>query len=448
MNTERRTDRGELGHCHLVGVAGVGMSALAQALMAGGWAVSGSDRFMDQGRDLEVLRKLQLGGVRLVPQNGSGIGPETRRVVVSTAIEADNPDISAAQRLGVPVIHRSEMLASLVRDRTCVAVTGTAGKTTVTGMIGWIMEQLGADPTVVNGGAVLNWVSDSAVGNFRAGRSGIWVIEADESDRSLLRFEPDWAVITNISRDHFDPADTEALFREFRRKVRRGAVGVLDDGEGGEERRVTLRDNDVSFDYRGISFEVPLLGEHNAENAWHAVRLCERMGCDLERIRPALASFGGIQRRLEVVGRVRGVTVIDDYAHNPAKISAAWRTVKGHHRRVIGVWRPHGFAPLANMMDDLIHALAEACRPPDQVYIMPVFYAGGRAARAVTPEMLVARLKEHGVPAELAQDYDRLEAFLSREAAGGDAILFMGARDPDLPLSARRVARRLGAAGD
>jgi UDP-N-acetylmuramate--alanine ligase len=385
--------------CHLVGVAGVGMNPLAQALLAAGWPVSGSDRYLDQGHELDVLGKLARAGVQLVPQDGRGIGPDTRAVVVSTAIEADNPDLAAAGRLGVPVRHRAEMLAELTRDRTCVAVTGTSGKTTVTGMLGWILEQLGADPTVVNGGAVLNWVSPDRIGNVRTGRSGLWVVEADESDRSVLRFFPEWAIITNLSADHFGLEDTRALFEQFRTQVRRGAVLGWEPGAPWHTVEPRLAADGCRFEFRGIDFHVPLLGRHNAENALQAAVLCERMGYSLAAVADALRRFGGIQRRLERVGAAGGVAVIDDYAHNPAKIAAAWAAVAPCYRRVLGVWRPHGYKPLALMFENLVETFSRCCRPGDRLWLLPVYYAGGTAERQADSDRLAAALQARGVAA-------------------------------------------------
>ena len=219
-------------HFHVVGIAGVGMSALAQALLNAGHAVSGSDRFLDQGRDnLGVLETLRRAGARLLPQDGSGVTARTTAVVVSSAIEADNPDLAAAHRLGVPVRHRAELLAELVAGHRLLAIAGTAGKTTTTALVGHLLAELGADPSVVNGGVVLGWQRPDALGSARRGRTDLWVLETDESDRSLLRFAPDWAIITNISKDHFELPEVVALFRLFAAQVKTGIVcgpGVAD----------------------------------------------------------------------------------------------------------------------------------------------------------------------------------------------------------------------------
>jgi len=427
------------GHYHFTGVAGVGMSAIAQVLCAQGNVVTGSDRDNDAGKDLEVIRKLKISGVAFVPQDGSGVSKNTAGVVVSTAIESDNPDVLAAGRLGVPLIHRAEMLARLADGTSCVAVTGTSGKSTVTGMIGWMLDFLGADPVVVNGAPVLNWCDEERVGNMRYGASSLWVIEADESDKSLLKYYPDWAVITNVSKDHFELAETMQLFRTFAGQVKKGVISIIEQPDLFQSFNPQVSATGSSFVYQDTEFVVPVPGRHNAENALYAVIMCERLGYPLNRIRKALMAFKGIQRRLELVGEVRGVTVIDDYGHNPAKIKAAWLAMAQAHRRIIGIWRPHGYRPLASMIDELVGLFSEVCRPSDYLYIMPVYDAGGTADRSIRSEMLVDRLREKGLPASYLPDTDRMAEEISSRAKPGDVVMTMGARDPHLPELARKI---------
>ncbi len=431
------------------------MSALAQVLLAQGYVVSGSDRFLDVAANLELLTKLRKAGVELLKQDGSGVNPETAAVIVSTAIESDNPDILEARRKNVPVLHRAEMLALLSVGRRLVAITGTSGKTTVTGMIGWILECADANPTVVNGGASVEWRTDYRIGNVRIGRSNLWVVEADESDRSLLRFDPEWAVVTNISKDHFELAEVTRVFQQFAARVKTGIVcgpGVAEALRNPPpdilKTRATLVDATCEpreesggwrFQYKNVSFLCPLIGRHNAENAFAAVVLCDRLGISLEVIRKALESFKGIERRLERVGEAGGIAVVDDYAHNPAKIRAGWQSLAPKYERVIGVWRPHGFAPLKSMLPELIDAFASVCRPTDQLLVLPVYYAGGTAERTVSSGELVDALKSRGIAAELVEDYGDLLALIKTEARAGDVILCMGARDPDLPAFARKA---------
>ena len=439
------TDQRFKRHVHVVGVAGVGMSALAEALLDQGWRVTGSDRSHDQGVVLEVLQKLRRQGVELVPQDGASLTTETVALAVSTAIEGDNPEVAAAQRLGIEIVHRAEMLARLADGRRVVAVSGTAGKTTITGMLGYLLEQAGLDPTVVNGGVVLDWAGRDRLGNGRRGASDLWVLEADESDRSLLRFHPRHAILSNVSKDPFELAEVEELFRTFVGQV----SGTVVAGRGVAARLAVAAlevavdpgwvDGRWTFRWAGRSFSVALPGRHNAENAALAVAMCEVLGADLARVAKALAVFRGVHRRLERIGERKGVVVIDDYAHNPAKIAASWRAVAETANHVYGYWRPHGFAPLALMKDELAEAFSEVCRPGDRLFLLPVFYAGGTAQRTMNSDDFAQILQARGVAAEAVSDYEELGRRLAG-ARAGDAVLGMGARDPELPLFARRWA--------
>jgi UDP-N-acetylmuramate-alanine ligase len=428
---------------HFVGVAGVGMSAVAQAVCFRGGAVTGSDRYLDSGSALPILAKLEDSGITLFPQDGSGVDAGAEAVVVSTAIEPDNPDLAAAEAVGLPVLHRSEVLAQLVADQTCIAVAGTSGKSTVTGMVGWILEHAGLDPTVVNGAPVINWCSNGAVGNVRRGSGALWVIEADESDRSLLNFEPEYAVITNVSADHFDLEESVSLFKAFADQVRGDVIGALDGCDPLDGIHVEVTASSSRFCYDGVSFNVPLPGRHNAENAVHAAELCKCVGVSLERSAEALASFRGIRRRLEVVGEARGVTVIDDYGHNPAKIAAAWNAVVPFARRGIVVWRPHGYGPLRTMLDELTATFEALCGPDDHVILLPVYDAGGTADRSIDSGVLAERLRGVGVRVSCVSSHGDAQRVACDLAEDGDAVIVMGARDPELPELARCILNGL-----
>lgn len=426
-----------MNHYHVVGVAGAGMNALAQVLTAQGHRVTGSDRFLDQGESLVLLDQLNRLGVELFPQDGSAVQADSRGLIVSTAIEPDNPEILAAQRLGIPVIHRAEMLASLCADRQVMAIAGTSGKTTVTGMTGWILEQAGLDPTVVNGGNVLNWADADHPGNVRIGRSNLWVVEVDESDKSFLRFHPEYAVINNISVDHFGLDETVGLFRTFAGQVKQGIVC----SPGVRETLAVSHPRCMELDDTAFSIGIP--GHHNEMNARAAATLCREMGVDSQVIHDALASFQGIQRRLELIDRVRGITIYDDYAHNPAKIEAAWHTARALGRRVIGIWRPHGYGPLAAMAGAMTDTLRRTLDPSDRFLLLPVYYAGGTAQRQLTSERFAADLAARGAPASYVDDYTVLLRTCLDTCRNGDVVLCMGARDPEMPRFARRLADAL-----
>lgn len=440
------------GHIHVVGVAGVGMSALAQALCWTHDRVTGSDRNIDRGIPMPVLDGLRTAGIELVQQDGAAIHSRTEAVVYSTAIEAENPDMAAAKKYGLPLKHRAAVLAELVPKRGVLAVAGTAGKTTTTGMLGWTLEQLGAEPTVINGGALVNWADAAHVGNVRRGAKGApWVIEVDESDRSLLNFHPDWSILTNMSQDHFSLAEVQDLFRAYAAQVQTGIVcgaGVMDVLGPQTARMVeaaaTPQRAGAGFDlpWRGQRLMVPQPGAHNALDALLAAELCAQLGYAAADIATVLARFGGIQRRLERVDQNGPVRVVDDYGHNPAKLIAAWEAIREPGRRVLGVWRPHGFGPLRSMLDPLADALATVWHPGDKLWVLPVYDAGGTADRSIQSDALVAKVGARGVDVELADSYEALGTALLQTVRPGDTILIMGARDPHLPIFARELAAR------
>ena len=424
---------------HLAGIGGVGMGALAQALLDNGGTVTGSDRLVDGGDATPNLSRLRAQGVRIFPQDGSGVAAGADRLVVSTAIEDDNPDLVAARRLGIPVVHRADALAQAMGGRRLLAIAGTCGKSSVTALAGWILAGCGFDPMVVNGAGVVGWESPSRIGSTRKG-AGEWaVFAADESDRSLMAFSPEVAVVTNASADHFPLAETEALFDRFRARVSRMVI----DGSGAGPRDVRLEGWRGRFSWEGVEYAVPLPGAHNVQNAWMAVRAALACGARPAAARDALATFQGIERRLERVGEARGVTVVDDYAHNPAKLSAALSTLAAAFPRVAVVWRPHGYAPLRKMMEALADTFAATLRPDDLLCLPPVYDAGGTADRTVRSEDLAALLRERGAPVVLAATAAEAEDALLAHAAPGTVLATMGARDPDLPRMARRLLARL-----
>lgn len=440
--------------CHLVGIAGAGMSALAQALLDAGAAVSGSDRHRDRGRPLDVLRTLERAGARLLPQDGSGVRPGLDAVVVSTAVEPGNADLEAASRAGVPVRHRAGLLAELASAKgRCTAVAGTAGKTTVTAMLGWVAAAAGLDPSVVNGGEVIGWGHADRVGSVRRGAGDRWIVETDESDKSLLRFHPADAILTGIGRDHFELDEVVAVFARFAGQVRGLLVTTPEairqlgaaappgarpiDGPDGP---VEATARGVRFRYRGTAFSLALPGAHQAENAMLVADLAASWGVPAADTASALRGFRGVRRRMECVGEQDGLRVVDDYAHNPLKVAAALAAACPGRGRLLAAWRPHGFGPLRLMFDELVDAFARGLRPDDRLWLLPVYYDGGTAGGGRTSEELAAALRGAGAPAAAVADYAELERAVAAAARPGDVLLVMGARDPDLPLFARRMA--------
>ena len=427
------------GKFHLCGIGGVGMSALAEALVDAGAEVSGSDRLLDSGRETPVLRRLRAQGIRLFPQDGSGVTKDTDALVVSTAIEDTNPDIHRAHELGVPLRHRSEMLADVCAGRELIAVAGTCGKSTTTALLGTILEGCGADPAVVNGAGVVAWRSETRTGSVRRG-AGPCAVEVDESDKSLLRFSPTHAILTNASADHFPLEETLTLFDEFRRKVSGVVIdGILCGEEPPEFSRIPWG---TRFEWRGQAYEVPVPGLHNGSNAWQAVQMALALGYEPGRIAEALRGFRGVDRRLERVGETAsGAVVVDDYAHNTEKLRAAWKTLQGEATgRVVGLWRPHGYGPLRHMLDDLVRMFAETLGPEDRLLVLPVYDAGGTADRSIQSDALVDALKALGIGAEWVRDHAEARERMRELGRAGDILATFGARDPELPETARALA--------
>lgn len=428
MSSELRKPR----QAHVSGVGGVGMNAIAQLLVADGYRVTGSDRFLDQGARLPVFDALEACGVELTPQDGAALSPETEALVISTAVEADNPERLRAAELGVPERHRAEVLADHALRGPLAAIAGTSGKTSCAGWLGWVLAECGLDPNVVNGGGILGWKTATRPGNVRIGEAGNWwVVEVDESDRSLLRFDPEVALINTVTADHYPLEETVSLFRDFAARVSTTIVcgqGVRKLLEG--DPRITAELMEA-----GDPIAVDLPGEHNAFNAAAVLAVAAACGCDPEKAGRALRTFPGVERRLERCSPAgSGPAVFDDYAHNPEKIAAAMRAVRPEGGRLVALWRPHGFAPLRQNFEALAKAFAENLRLGDEAWILPVFYAGGTAPKGLEGEDLARRIRELGGEAT------GLKGCPERVELGErDVLLVMGARDPELPRFARSV---------
>lgn len=413
------------GTVHLVGIGGVGMSALAQALLDAGGTVTGADRALGgSGARPGVLAALARAGVRLFPDDGSGIGSDTARVIVSTAVEETNRDLQCARARDIPVVHRAAALAELLAPRRLVAVAGTCGKSTVTAILGHLLAESGFDPVVVNGAQVVGWdAGGTRVGSTRKGTGAYAVAEVDESDKSLVAFKPFAAVVTNASADHYSKAEMDAVFDAFVR----GVPGPVIDG-----RRTPMVPS-------AAARTIPLPGEHNAVNAECALRMAAALGADPARLAAAIRTFPGVERRLQRVGTCGGAVVYDDYAHNPEKLHAMLATLQAAYQKGVAVvWRPHGYAPLRKMLEALAAMFRATLRPCDELLVLPVYDAGGTTDRSLNSDALVARL--NASPVRFVEGLEDAETHLRTHAPAFGALVVAGARDPGLPVLARRLA--------
>jgi UDP-N-acetylmuramate--alanine ligase len=433
------------------------MNPLARLMRAWGHDVQGSDRALDQGKHRELAATLRRLGIVLYPQDGSAITGAIQRFVYSTAVEADTPEAQAARRFGIERVPRPGLLAEVVNDGAPgVAVAGTSGKSTVTGMIGWILRQADVAATVLGGAAL---VGEGVSGCFAAGpEHGPVVAEACESDGTLVGYHPGVGVILNISRDHDELAALRAQFGTFAKQCRTLLVNAGSDearalgaehgaltfgrtsdathrlevlGAGPERARGTLRGPAGE-----VALDIPQPGVHNLENAAAAAAVALTLGVPAATIAGALRVFPGVARRFEVVGvTASGIRVVDDYAHNADKIRAALTTAHAAGR-VVAVFQPHGFGPARFLRPELRALLPHLLRPGDRFCYAEIYYAGGTVAKDVSSRDLAGDLpRDLGV--SYAPDHGAVVRWIREEARPGDTVLIMGARDPDLPALAR-----------
>jgi UDP-N-acetylmuramate--alanine ligase len=455
------------------GIGGSGMLPLALIVQAGGGRVAGSDRALDQGRTAPKFDFLRRSGVELFAQDGSGVASADQTVVVSAAVEESVPDVQAARRVGAPIITRAALLASLfnVAPRS-IGVAGTSGKSTTTGMIGWILHAVGRDPTIVNGAVMKNFVTaETPFASALVGHGGPFVSEVDESDGSIAGFSPSVAVVNNIAWDHKPLEELRGLFADFTAKART-AVLNLDNAETSALARgvaagkaVTYSLEDPSADLLGralepapdgIRFEVAeratgrvakvhlrVPGPHNVLNALAALGAARTCGVGLAEAAEALSRFRGIRRRLEWVGEAGGVTVIDDFAHNPDKIGATLATLHAFPGRLLILFQPHGFGPLRLMRQAFVDAFVGGLAEGDVLLMPEPVYFGGTTDRSVSSGDITGDIERRGRKAEALPDRAACGDRLIELARPGDRIVAMGARDDTLSSFAEELVERL-----
>ena len=439
------------------------MSALAQIIKLQGHFVSGSDRRIDRKQTPEVFHKLESQGIRLYPQDGTGVGNTIDFLVVSSAIEEGNPDLKIATRKRIQTIKRSELLGSLFNNKHGIAIGGSNGKTTVCGMTSWILDKAGHDPTVVGGGYIRDYITEKYLGNARFGNSEKIVIEADESDGSLINYMPKVSVITDLSRDHKTVEELGALFGKFAGNTS-GTVIINEsclcfiriDGKPGEvikygeSSEADVRVSQIScnpfgsrFEINGNDFEINIPGLYNVSNALAAIAVAQTEGVSDKEINKALRSFKGTKRRMEIIGEKDGIKVIDDYAHNPRKIQVAIDAARLSSERLIVIFQPHGYAPTEFMRDELISAFAEKLLPDDILYMPDIFYAGGMVDKRISSKGIIKELKDKGINAFFIPERDGIITEVKQRSIPGDSILVMGARDDSLTDLCHAILDRL-----
>ncbi len=443
------------------GIGGSGMSSLAVALKNKGFDVCGSDRSRDAGKSSAKFNLLEKQGIRLFAQDGSGIDNQTDAVVVSSAVEDTVSDVVKARRLNVPIYERARILADFLHEHNGIAVGGTSGKTTTTGMIGHILKEAGVDPSVINGGIMLNYADSSGMGNVIAGNGSFCVIEADESDGSIELYKPAVSVVTSISLDHKPIEELKVLFGDF---VERASVGAVLNADNADTIALKKRNSNVlSFSVQGADADLkavnitpvkngmrfvldgenvflPMIGQHNVANALAAVGAAEMIGIPVKQALQALESFKGIHRRLETIGVTKkGITVIDDFAHNPEKIAASLKALKEYKGRLIVIYQPHGFKPTKIMRAGIVEAFDRLLSLDDTLIMQEIYYAGGTVQKDISSADLIKDLERTGKRVHFIPDRKKILTLVKGLASKGDRIVVMGARDETLSDFARSI---------
>jgi UDP-N-acetylmuramate--alanine ligase len=446
---------------HFTGIFGSGMSALAQYLRFQGIQVSGSDRLLASEDTAAIRQALDGLGCAIVQQDGSGVGAATDVVCVSTAIEDTNPDIAAARRHAIPVIHRSDLLNAIMATKRSIAVAGTSGKSTVTAMIFEFLAACGKSPSLISGAGLRRLEKQGLIGNAFAGGSELLVVEADESDGTLVKYRPDLSVILNVSKDHKSIDEISALFETLISRsswtasnaddpVLASLAATVRFGRNGRGTwrpdRAELLPTSVRLVRNGVDHVLPLPGEHNLENLCAALCVCEQLGCEQPALADAVKGYEGVARRFFVTRTARTVYVVDDFAHNPAKIAAVVRAARGISGRILAVYQPHGFGPTRFLKDEYIGTFRASFRESDSLYLLPIYYAGGTAHKNISSEDIISGLGPVPFRAEALTGRDELFARLQADAKPEDCVLLMGARDPSLPGLVRKVVELFGGA--
>ena len=456
------------------GIGGSGMLPLAQILKGRGCTVEGSDRSHDQGRTPDKFAALEQQGFTLHPQDGSGIVSAKQILVASAAVEDTVPDAKRATELECLRLTRAELNSILFNTSGAgLAVAGTSGKSTVTGMLGWILQACGREPTIMNGAVMKNFVSpERPYASAVVGGQSLYVSEVDESDGSIALYRPAVGVLLNVSLDHKSMEELRQLFGDYLSRSRISVINA-DDPEAlallphakevvtfgieqekaqigvvpgsvaeGPMRQAALVVDRHDGSEHPLMFNLP--GRHNLANALAAIAAAAAAGIPVANAVAALAGFEGLARRFDIVGTSPSAnTVIDDFGHNPEKCAATLRTLKAHPGRVLAFFQPHGYGPLRQMGEELAQTFAHELGDEDRVILCDPVYFGGSVDRSEGSERIVRLIEQAGGHAEHIPERTAVGDRLAELAQPGDRIVVMGARDDTLSGFARDLFDRL-----
>lgn len=440
---------------HFVGIGGIGMSALAQLHALAGDEVTGSDRLINKGfTKLPVWESLLKLGVKIYPQNGSGIDKKTELIVLTSAIEPDNLEVQIAKHLGIPVMHRSELLAKEVKDHWTVAVSGTSGKSSTTALLFEILRGAGKEPSLITGGLLRSLQDEGLFGNVCQGKSNILVIEADESDGTLVNYHPKIGLMLNLAKDHKEIDVLKGYFQKFSINCDKFILNCEEENLkeiSGPAKTFGLHSGDVSaqnikmdgfgssFTIDGVPFRINLPGEHYIKNVLAAVCAAKEMGVSLQAAAAAVENFKGVWRRFNTVGTSEGVEIIDDFAHNPHKVAATLKAAKLRGKRVLAFFQPHAFASVQLLSKEFIDCFVQNIGPQDFLWLGEIYYAGGTVPEGVSSKIIYDGVKARGGNIKFIPCRNETAQDIAAAAKEGDVILVLGARDPTLTDYAKQI---------
>lgn len=439
------------------------MSAIAQYLRGTGLKVSGSDRFFNEGKAGDIKKKLEAEGIECFLQDGSGISSDVDLVVASTAIEDTVVEIRKAKELNIPVIRRSELLSLISDSKKTIAVGGTSGKSTTAAMLFDIMSHAGLSPSIISGAGLVSLIKKGKIGNAFVGESDWLIIEADESDGSIVQYHPEIGLLLNIEKDHKEMAELMEVFKVFQQNSKQFVVNRSNEHSkqlsvnAGDDFAVEGAENDAGFvatDFFQNGFEIVfnvndepfgmnISGKHNMENATAAAATASLVGITLKTSAGALKNYEGIYRRAQVLGNKNGVWVVDDFAHNPVKCAAAIRSCQPVAEKVIAWFQPHGYTPTKFLREDFVKEISEALRPQDEIWMSEIFYAGGTTTKDISANDLISDIKATGKSAVFVENRNDLLEAVRPHLIDGTVLLMMGARDPSLEGFVRDLYEQL-----
>ena len=453
----------EYSNVFFIGVAGTGMSAIAQYLAGVHKHVSGSDRYFLPGAYNETKEKLEAEGIKCFLQDGSGITNETDLVVVSTAVEDTVPEVQKAKQLNIPILKRSEVLAMIAASKRTIAVGGTSGKSTTSGMLFSILEHAGLQPSIISGAGLVSIIKEGKIGNAKVGAGDWLVIEADESDGSIVQYHPEAGLLLNVDKDHQEIDELMSIFSTFKNNTtnlfvvnqsnhlsKKLSVNIANDfsidenSQAGYKAGAFKQDGlSISFYINKTAFQLNTVGKHNMENALAAAAVANQLGVGLETCAAALKNYEGIYRRHQILGNKNGVWVIDDYAHNPAKCAASIAACQYIAPKVVAWFQPHGYGPTRFLRNDFVKEIAAVLRPEDEIWMSEIFYAGGTAVKDISANDLITDIKALGKNAFFVEERNGFLKTARPHLTENCVLLLMGARDPSLETFGKQVWENL-----